>query len=201
LFLRLLPKLLEDKCDVPATFFRVTVGLVLLAGFGRLFNFSASIYDLKKLPVGRGHDLIYAYGPSLGPGEIFQAALDWIETNTPPTATLAVVPEGTTINYLTRRVNPTPCLFWDPNVMALFGQANMTARFEENAPDYICIVERSIPEHGVGYFGHYPGFGVDLMQWIEKNYEPVCLIGNEPLKNGLFGVKILKKLPAPMTGR
>ena len=47
--------------------------------------------------------------------------------------------------------------------------------------------------HGVGYFGLYPGFGTDLMRWIDKNYQPVQLIGNEPLQNGLFGIKILKR--------
>ena len=35
-------------------------------------------------------------------------ALSWIQNNVPPNATLAVLPEGAMINYLSRRVNPTP---------------------------------------------------------------------------------------------
>ena len=35
------------------------------------------------------------------------------------------------INYLSRRVNPTRQLAWVPPVMAVFGQANMTATFEK----------------------------------------------------------------------
>jgi hypothetical protein len=34
------------------------------------------------------------------------------------------------------------------------------------------------------------------MQWIDKNYRPVQLVGSEPLQNGLFGIKILKRIPA-----
>jgi hypothetical protein len=33
------------------------------------------------------------------------------------------------------------------------------------------------------------------MQWIQKNYQTEILFGNEPLKNGSFGIKILKRLP------
>ena len=71
----------------------------------------------------------------------------------------------------------------------------MTAAFEKSPPDYILLVERDTSEFGVGYFGHYPGYGTDLMRWIDKNYQPVQLIGNEPLQNGLFGIKILRRLP------
>ena len=34
-------------------------------------------------------------------------ALDWIDKNIPPRATLATLPEGVMLNYLSRRVNPT----------------------------------------------------------------------------------------------
>ena len=106
------------------------------------------------------------------------------------------LPEGTTINYLSRRVNPTPCLDWSPTVLTVFGQAGMTAAFENNPPDYIC-------PRGAGHvrvwrrlFWGFPGYGEDVMRWIGKNYEPVYLIGHEPLQNGLFGIEILKRLPS-----
>ena len=76
----------------------------------------------------------------------------------------------------------------------MFGQAGMTAVFENHPPDYICLVERDTSEFGVGYFGHSPGYGVELMQWIGNHYRPVYLIGHEPLQNGLFGIQLLKRL-------
>ncbi len=30
------------------------------------------------------------------------------------------------------------------------------------------------------------------MDWVNQNYEPVTLIGSEPLQGGNFGIKILK---------
>jgi hypothetical protein len=194
LLLWLLPRLLEKKYDVDPRPFRFAVWLALMIGFGILFHQSASWYALKKLPVEEGGDEIIGFDPRVNPaGEGIKEALAWIDKNVPRNGTLAVLPEGTTINYLSRRVNPTPCLDWTPTVLFVFGQANMTAAFEKSPPDYILLVERDTSEFGVGYFGHYPGYGTDLMQWIDKNYQPVQLIGNEPLQNGLFGIKILKR--------
>jgi hypothetical protein len=196
LLLWLLPRLLEKKYDVDPRPFRVAVWLALMIGFWILFHQSASWYALKKMPVGQGGDKIIAFDPRVNPsGEGIKQALAWIEKNVPRDGTLAVLPEGTSINYLSRRVNPTPCLDWTPTVLSVFGQANMTAAFEKSSPDYILLVERDTSEFGVGYFGHYPGYGTDLMRWIDKNYQPVQLIGNEPLQNGLFGIKILRRLP------
>jgi len=33
------------------------------------------------------------------------------------------------------------------------------------------------------------------MSWILGHYQPVALFGSEPLRNGLFGIKILKRKP------
>jgi len=167
---------------------------VLLIGLGVLFYDSESWYTAKTLAVDQGGDRIYAFNPQFNPtGEGVKQALAWIEKNVPQNGTLAVLPEGAMLNYLSRRVNPTPCLDWTPNVLIALGQAKMTASFEKNPPDYICLVERDTSEFGVGYFGHSPGYGVELMQWIEKNYQPVHLIGREPLRNRMFGIEFLKR--------
>jgi hypothetical protein len=100
-------------------------------------------------------------------------ALSWMKKNAPPEATLAVLPEGTIINYLSRRVNPTPCLVWVPPVMEVFGQANMTSAFEKNSPDYVLMIARSATEFGVGFFGYDPRYGAGLKQWIDGHYDRV----------------------------
>lgn len=193
----LLPRRLEAHYAVPSRFLRVAVGLMLLFGYGYLFNASQGFYDFKNLTVGRGGDTIRAFGPFASPATSVKAALTWIDRNVAPDATLAVVPEGITINYLTRHVNPTPCLYWNPVILQVLGQTNMTTAFEQHPPDYVVLVDRNDSEFGVGYFGSYPGYGVDLMQWLGKNYEPVYRVGSEPLQSGAFGVKILKRLPVP----
>ena len=193
----LLPVLLEKKYDVDPRPFRLAVWLVLMIGFGVLVRDSESWYTTKTWRWEQGGDRILAFDPRLNPaGAGVRLALEWIEKNVPRDGTLAVLPEGTTINYLSRRVNPTPCLDWTPTVLTAFGQAGMTAAFEKNPPDYILLVERDTSEFGIGYFGRSPGYGAELMQWIGENYQPVYLIGHEPLRNGLFGIEILKRLPS-----
>jgi 4-amino-4-deoxy-L-arabinose transferase-like glycosyltransferase len=198
LLLWLLPRLLGNRFQVPARLFRATVWLVLLVGFGNLFQQSENFYASKNLAVGQGNDRIMAFGPDGNSVEArtTEAALAWIETNVPPDATIAALPQGILLNYLSRRINPTPCLDWNPTMFTVFGQEKMTAAFEKNPPDYVCLVEWKSYDFGVGYFGKEPGYGVELMQWIDKNYTPAQLFGSEPLKNGLFGIKVLKRLPA-----
>jgi len=197
----LLPVLLEKKYGVDPRPFRLAVWLALMIGFGVLVRDSESWYAAKDLAVGQGGDRILAFDPGLNPaGAGVRLALAWIEKNVPGDGTLAVLPEGATLNYLSRRLNPTPDLDWTPTVLTAFGQAGMTAAFERNPPDYILLVERDASEFGMGYFGSWPGYGVELMQWIGENYRPVYLIGHEPLRNGLFGIEILKRLPSPRPG-
>ncbi|HTA95268.1 MAG TPA: hypothetical protein VK769_04020, partial [Verrucomicrobiae bacterium] len=193
LLLWLLPKLLEGKFSVPPRFFRATICLALLAGFASLFCQSHAMFAGKKLAIGNGGDEIITFGPGIDIGEETKTALAWIEKNCPRDTTLAVMPEGATLNYLARRINPTPCLFWDPNSLSVFGQSNMTAAFEKNPPDYVVLVERDASQFGTGYFGHDPRNGLEVMQWIQKNYETAILIGSEPLHNGNFGIKILRR--------
>lgn len=199
LLLWLLPRLLENNFQVPARFFRATVWLVLLIGFASLFLGSEKMFAAKNLVVGQGKDRIIAFGPDGNSVEArtVNAALAWIDTNVPSGATLAALPQGVMLNYLSRRINPTPCLDWNPTMFNVFSQEKMTAAFEKTPPDYVLLVEWNAYEFGIGgEFGHYPGYGLELMQWIEKNYTPAALFGSEPLKNGLFGIKILKRTPA-----
>jgi len=155
------------------------------------------VYAQKSLSLGSGGDEIITYNATSEASQGIQSALLWTQEHMPRNATLAVLPEGIMFNYLTRHVNPTPDLVWDPNMLALFGQTRMTDSIEKNPPDYIFIVERLSAEFGVDYFGSSPDFGLGAMQWIQAHDNTEVLIGHEPLKNGLFGIKILKRVAEP----
>ncbi|MDB6109764.1 MAG: hypothetical protein JWR69_1514 [Pedosphaera sp.] len=194
LLLWLLPRLLE-KYGVQPRLFRGTVWLVLMVGFVRLFVQSEFVYQGKTVAVGRGGDAIMAFAEKINPtGTAIQAALPWIEEHLPPGATLAVLPEGAMVNFLSRRTNPTHYFVWNPAEMAVFGQTNMTAAFQQNSPDYVMLIHRDGAEYGVKFFGQEEKFGLELMQWIQQHYESVWLIGHEPLQQSLFGIKILKRV-------
>jgi hypothetical protein len=195
LFLRLLPEFLEQRFRVPRQPMRIGALAVLLIALASLAAASEKFYTAKNLPVGPGADMVLANGPD---GNAVEArnvnlALDWISTNLPPSATLAALPMGTMLNYLSRHANPTPCFDWTPPVLAVFGETNMTRIFTNHPPDFIALVEWQTYEYGGRYFGAEPGYGADVMTWIHQNYQPVALFGSEPLCNGLFGIKILKR--------
>ena len=86
-----------------------------------------------------------------------------------PTGTLAVFPEGITINYLTRTTTPlsfhtfTPPETADPRV-----EDEILREIQKHPPDRIAIVNRNVREYGSR------GFGVDydrrLMAWIDAHY-------------------------------
>jgi hypothetical protein len=195
--------------------------IFLLAGLARLTIQSALFYKDKDFTLGSGGDRMVTYDPKLDnpksapTGAAMAAAATWIGTHTAPTNTLAVLPEGVMLNYLTRRDNPTPYVVFAFEVWA-FGETNMLAAYETNPPDYIVLVQRDSSEYGVKYFGQQKGYGLDVIQWVRRNYSPcgvvdfanptdvrvvtpqggpVHLIGDEPPQSGAFGMQILKRLP------
>ncbi len=191
----LLPRRLE-KYGVHFHTFRIASSLALLVGVLRLATQSEFHYQNKNSLIGSGPDQIKVTNPTKSPTDAgIRDAVEWIEKNTSPAATVAVVPEGAIVNYFTRRINPTSYLGWSPPEMEVFGETNMVAAFRANIPDYIVLIHRDHFEYGVNYFGKEPKFGYDFMQWVRQNYEPVLLIGHEPLQDFRFGVKILKALP------
>lgn len=172
--------------------FRLVMLIFLLAGLARLTIQSGLFYKDKDFTLGSGGDRIVTYDPKVDPtGAAMASATAWIETHTAPTNTLAVLPEGVMLNYLTRRDNPTPYTVFAFEVWA-FGEQNMLAAYERSPPDYIVLVQRDSSEYGVRYFGQQKGYGFDMMEWIRRNYEPAYLIGAEPLQSSAFGIKILK---------
>jgi len=193
LFLRLLPEMLEVRWQVPLRQLKfAALGVLAIACF-RLAAVSWHFYSDKTLAVGHGADVMFVRGPEAHSveGENFNRALDWMQKHVPTGATFAALPQGLMLNYLSRHVNPTPCLDWNPTMLEYFGAHNMTAALTNHPPDYIALVEWQTFEFGTGYFGS-AGYGDDVMAWVNANYEPAALFGSEPLRNGLFGIKILK---------
>lgn len=194
LLAELLPKFLAERYQFPCRPMRfAALGVLAIACF-QLARISAEIYREKNFTVGHGTDRFQVRGPEAHSveGRVFNQTLDWIETNVPPGATLAALPQGVLLNYLAHRPNPTPCLDWNPTVIAFVGERRMTAALTNHPPDYIALVEWPAYEFGPGYFGT-AGYGEEVMAWIRTNYEPAALFGSEPLRNGRFGIKILKR--------
>jgi Dolichyl-phosphate-mannose-protein mannosyltransferase len=193
LLLWALPRQLE-RCGVRPIFFRSLMWLMLLPGLTRLTQASLKLYSDKTLSIGSGADTIVAFNPHFHPVDSQVAtALHWVETNVPPGATLAVLPQGALLNYLSRHNNPCGYVAWNPPEIAAFGQEKMTAALIAHSPDYVIELFVNYGEYGENYFGLEKRFGLDAQRWIDAHYQLVDQIGHDWLKDGQFGIKILKK--------
>jgi len=141
----------------------------------------------KIVPVGRGADAFLADGR----GVFVNRALAEIRRRLRPDQTLAVLPEGVMLNYLTRRVNPTPYVNLVPLAFLLFGEENIVASFQHHPPDLIALVHKDTSEEGVRFFGR--DYGQGLSAWIQAHYHEVALIGAKPLQDERFGILLLQK--------
>jgi hypothetical protein len=196
LLLWLLPRELE-RCHVQPGPLRGLICAPLLVGLVELTLHSMTAYAWKTIPVGAGADKMWVYNPQFRPHDTGMImALHWMETNAPPQATLAVLPAGLMINYLSRRTNPSRYPIWPPPEIAAFGQEKMMDDFIRHSPDYIIVIGMSLGDFGEQNFGIEKRFGGDLMKWINAHYQQKLLIGDDWVKNGQFGIKIFQK-PVP----
>ncbi len=181
--------------SIDAVRFRPVVAVLISVGLARLVVQSALFYKDKDFAIGQGGDRMITYNPNVSPaGQGVQQAVEWLKANVASDATVAVLPEGAMINYLSRHRNPTPYIVFMSEIYA-FGEERMMAPYRAAPPDYLLLVHRETAEYGLKLFGQQKGYGLDAMQWISTNYEPVQLIGAEPLKTGEFGIKIFRRKP------
>jgi hypothetical protein len=108
----------------------------------------------------------------------------------PRDATLAVLPEGVMLNYLSRRENPTPYISFMPPEVLMFGAPKMLAALKAHPPDYMVINGYSDSrEYGFASLDAYAG---QIMAWVRENYVDV------PLSAGSdFPLKLMKRKPSP----
>ena len=193
LLLWLLPRELE-RYNVQPVFLRGLIWAPLMIGLAQLTAHAMMPYAGKTVAVGAGADKMWVCNPQYRPDDTDMImALQWMETNAPPQATLAVLPVGTMLNYLSRRTNPTRNPFWTPAEIAAFGRQEMTDDFIRHSPDYIILIGMDFAGFGETYFGMSERCGRDLMQWINSHYEQKSLIGDDWLRTGRFGLKIFQK--------
>ncbi len=121
----------------------VAAAVVLVAVLGHL-RIMNSHYRVKTYPVASGGD---AFRAGIR-GAAVNLALEAIEQHVGPQQTLAVLPEGVMLNYLSRRVNPTPYNNFLPPVLIVEGEGTIVQAFKDDPPDFVMLVHKDATEFG-----------------------------------------------------
>lgn len=159
----------------------------LLVAVGAHLSVVDTYFRAKTLMVGRGADAFYADGR----GAFVNAALEQLHIRAASGQTLAVLPEGAMINFLARRVNPSPYFHLMPADIILYGEDHIVAAYEARPADYVMLVHKDTSEFGPRFFGR--DYGRKIHAWLEVNYRPLVVIGARPLHNDSFGMLLLRR--------
>lgn len=163
-----------------------TVGLLALYSAA----LSASSITHMTVPIGRDRDAMYGPSPVVSPTGMLAAALvERIASHVPPNATLAVLPDGTLMNFVTRRPNPTPFNHVMPPLLVAYGVDGVLESYAARSPDYVVLYEWSGDEYGVGNFGSSQ-WGEEIVTWVHRRYESISAV---PSAGATLGFSIWRR--------
>jgi hypothetical protein len=159
-----IPKYLRRRCRWGSLYQAFATGLVaalLLSHLG-----VADIFLRRRTHLlGDGVDRMQV---DPGRGKMVDAAMKAVQDHQ-PIRTLAVLPEGVTINYLLRTPTSTPFMTLLPLELSLFGEDAHLEALRANPPDGILLWNRQ-----AWFYGDFGlDYGADIARWIGETYEEV----------------------------
>lgn len=171
-----IPRYLERRGWAGGVFRGIGVGMLLFAFFCCL-QVVDELISTKTLITGGEHEKFRSGKTNYSMPADF--AIQWLLEHTQPTDTVVVLPEGVTINYYARRVNPTGQINFMPPEIVMYGESHVLDRLKAQPPDYCIVIHRETSEYGLDLFGR--DYGASIMAWVARNYQPVHRLGEQPL--------------------
>jgi hypothetical protein len=113
---------------------------------------------------------------------VWNAALAFIGSHTRPDDPIAVLPEGTSLTFLSGRRNPLREEIVTPGFLDLSGEARAIRQIDAAGTPLVLIVNRPTREFGAEAFGR--DYDRMLMTWIEARYRPCATFGPSGLNVG-----------------
>jgi 4-amino-4-deoxy-L-arabinose transferase-like glycosyltransferase len=111
--------------------------------------------------------------------QAWDEALAYIESHTRPDDAVAVMPEGTSLDFFSGRRNPLREEITTPGYLDAARESRAIEQLAQARAPLILITNRVTAEFGPAVFGR--DYNVRLMQWIEGHYRPCAIFG--PDKN------------------
>jgi 4-amino-4-deoxy-L-arabinose transferase-like glycosyltransferase len=111
-------------------------------------------------------------------GIAFGEALRFIEQRTTTDDTVAVLPEGTSLNFFSGRRNPLREEIATPGFLDAAGEERAIGRLRKAHTPVILLANRLTPEFAQSAFGR--DYDQRIFSWIEQNYRRCGLFGMHP---------------------
>lgn len=189
-----IPAALRSRGGAGTTFRAIACALAAVFAVTSILLSSRS-FSIKTERVGSGADAFMADTRGL----FVNAVLAYLR-RIPPEATIAVIPEGVMINYLSRRTTPSKYLATLPDAELAFGEDALLDQYRRHPPNLILVVHRAATEHGAALFGR--DYGLKTMAWISSHYVPVAQFGSSPFEYRGYGMLLFAdgQTPLPAAG-
>jgi hypothetical protein len=120
-------------------------------------------------------------------GEAMKEAITLIKGETVEGETVAVMPEGTSLNFFTYRPNPLREEITTPGYLDPDGERRAINQLETSNTRLILVTNRPTSEFGPKVFGR--DYCRVLMNWIEQNFEECAIFGPDHDPNLQIGDK------------
>ncbi len=146
---------------------------------------------LRNASVGTGSDRFLTDDRAL----LVNRALAAIGRDVRPDQTLAVIPEGVMLNYLSHRVSSVRFVNWMPTELAIWGEDRMLSSLRDHPPDFIAFTQRPATEYGLRSFG--ADFGAATVAWIQEHYDRIGVIEGTSGARMFGRILLMKWRPAP----
>jgi hypothetical protein len=118
-------------------------------------------------------------------GQAWNEALVYIDRYTRPGDAVAVMPEGTSLDFLSGRRNPLREEITTPGFLDTAGETRAIRQLQEAHTGLILITNRTTAEFGPAVFGR--DYNQRLMHWIEAHYTACAIFGPVKYRNLQIG--------------
>jgi len=108
-------------------------------------------------------------------GRAINEAIEFINRETAPGEPVAVMPEGTSLNFFTDRPNPLREEIITPGYLNQEGEERAIRQLAQSSTRFVLLANRATSEFGAEAFGK--DYCQTLMSWIEQNFEPYAIFG------------------------
>jgi len=120
-------------------------------------------------------------------GQSIDEAISFIKRETVPGEPVAVMPEGTSLNFFTDRPNPLREEITTPGYLNREGEERAIRQLIQSDTRFVLVANRATSEFGPEAFGR--DYCQNLMQWIEQNFEACAIFGRDHGPNQQIGDK------------